>query len=126
MPSKGWVGTKLGTVQAELKVSDGKIAIRMMQLGKFGRGDRIRTYDPLRPRQVRYQAALRPDFQSIKGVLAPFRILLQGTEMEQGLPGAVAPEFALGAARFPWAGTAQEALSLRDFRVPTRFLDENR
>ncbi len=27
----------------------------------FGRGDRIRTYDPLRPRQVRYQAALRPD-----------------------------------------------------------------
>ena len=29
---------------------------------RFGRGDRIRTYDPLRPRQVRYQAALRPDF----------------------------------------------------------------
>jgi hypothetical protein len=27
----------------------------------IGRGDRIRTYDPLRPRQVRYQAALRPD-----------------------------------------------------------------
>jgi hypothetical protein len=27
----------------------------------FGRGDRIRTSDPLRPRQVRYQAALRPD-----------------------------------------------------------------
>ena len=26
-----------------------------------GRGDRIRTYDPLRPRQVRYQTALRPD-----------------------------------------------------------------
>lgn len=26
-----------------------------------GRGDRIRTYDPLPPRQVRYQAALRPD-----------------------------------------------------------------
>ena len=26
-----------------------------------GRGDRIRTCDPLRPRQVRYQAALRPD-----------------------------------------------------------------
>ena len=28
----------------------------------FGRGDRIRTCDPLRPRQVRYQAALRPDY----------------------------------------------------------------
>ena len=27
----------------------------------FGRGERIRTSDPLRPRQVRYQAALRPD-----------------------------------------------------------------
>ena len=27
----------------------------------IGRGDWIRTSDPLRPRQVRYQAALRPD-----------------------------------------------------------------
>jgi hypothetical protein len=27
-----------------------------------GRGERIRTSDPLRPRQVRYQAALRPDY----------------------------------------------------------------
>src|SRR5947208_2286980 len=27
----------------------------------IGRGGRIRTGDPLRPRQVRYQAALRPD-----------------------------------------------------------------
>ena len=26
-----------------------------------GRGDRIRTYDPLFPKQMRYQAALRPD-----------------------------------------------------------------
>jgi hypothetical protein len=30
---------------------------------KSGRGDWIRTSDPLRPRQVRYQAALRPDFE---------------------------------------------------------------
>src|SRR5262245_28922346 len=29
--------------------------------GLSGRGDWIRTSDPLRPRQVRYQAALRPD-----------------------------------------------------------------
>ena len=28
-----------------------------------GRGDWIRTSDPLRPRQVRYQAALRPDLK---------------------------------------------------------------
>ena len=27
----------------------------------IGRNDRIWTYDPLSPRQVRYQAALRPD-----------------------------------------------------------------
>ena len=27
----------------------------------IGRGGEIRTHDPLRPRQVRYQAALRPD-----------------------------------------------------------------
>ncbi len=26
-----------------------------------GRGERIRTSDPLHPMQVRYQAALRPD-----------------------------------------------------------------
>ena len=26
-----------------------------------GRGDRIRTYDPLLPKQMRYQAALLPD-----------------------------------------------------------------
>jgi hypothetical protein len=31
----------------------------------FGRGDWIRTSDPLRPRQVRYQAALRPDSNSL-------------------------------------------------------------
>ena len=32
---------------------------------KSGRGDWIRTSDPLRPRQVRYQAALRPDRPSL-------------------------------------------------------------
>jgi hypothetical protein len=29
--------------------------------GKFGRSERIRTSDPLLPKQVRYQAALRSD-----------------------------------------------------------------
>ena len=27
----------------------------------LGRGERIRTFDPLVPNQMRYQAALRPD-----------------------------------------------------------------
>jgi hypothetical protein len=39
----------------------------MNYLGEFGRGDWIRTSDPLRPRQVRYQAALRPDRGSTNG-----------------------------------------------------------
>jgi hypothetical protein len=30
-------------------------------INSIGRGGEIRTHDPLRPRQVRYQAALRPD-----------------------------------------------------------------
>ena len=30
-------------------------------LGKFGRSERIRTSDPLLPKQVRYQTALRSD-----------------------------------------------------------------
>ena len=33
----------------------------MKRLLKIGRGDRIRTYDPLVPNQMRYQTALRPD-----------------------------------------------------------------
>ena len=31
----------------------------------FGRGEKIRTSDPLHPMQVRYQAALRPDVAAI-------------------------------------------------------------
>lgn len=37
---------------------------RLLGIGypkELGRGDRIRTYDPLLPKQLRYQAALRPD-----------------------------------------------------------------
>ena len=36
----------------------------LRRLLKDGRGGRIRTCDPLRPRQVRYQAALRPVFST--------------------------------------------------------------
>jgi hypothetical protein len=32
---------------------------------KLGRGERIRTFDPLVPNQMRYQAALHPDKPSI-------------------------------------------------------------
>ncbi len=39
-----------------------KIMLRDIRyLEKIGRGDRIRTYDPLVPNQMRYQTALRPD-----------------------------------------------------------------
>ena len=37
---------------------------------EFGRGEKIRTSDPLHPMQVRYQAALRPD----RTVIIPFEI----------------------------------------------------
>jgi hypothetical protein len=33
-----------------------------------GRGDKIRTCDPLLPKQVLYQAELRPDFKSFQWV----------------------------------------------------------
>jgi hypothetical protein len=32
-----------------------------------GRGERIRTFDPLVPNQMRYQAALRPDIGILTG-----------------------------------------------------------
>ena len=38
-----------------------------------GRGERIRTFDPLVPNQMRYQAALRPDFTIVmcRGLVFP-------------------------------------------------------
>jgi|NGEPerStandDraft_6_1074524.scaffolds.fasta_scaffold19740_4 hypothetical protein len=47
------------SVQSGL-TGDGRFGVGVKR--KFGRGERIRTSDPLRPRQVRYQAALRPDW----------------------------------------------------------------
>ena len=38
------------------------IAASRYLIALIGRGGEIRTHDPLRPRQVRYQAALRPDY----------------------------------------------------------------
>ena len=38
-----------------------------------GRGEKIRTSDPLHPMQVRYQAALRPD----RATIIPFALRLE-------------------------------------------------
>ena len=46
---------------AQLNKFAKKSAPGAFYLGKFGRGDRIRTYDPLVPNQMRYQTALLPD-----------------------------------------------------------------
>ena len=43
---------------------DGQLTNSFVFKEWFGRGGEIRTHDPLRPRQVRYQAALRPDIRT--------------------------------------------------------------
>ncbi len=40
---------------------EGRCSVQLSYWRFYGRGERIRTSDPLCPRQVRYQAALRPD-----------------------------------------------------------------
>ena len=60
-------------------------------------------FEPTTPcAQGRCATRLRyaPTFTAFTGWSAPFRILLQGSEMEQGLPGVVALQLADGAARF--------------------------
>ena len=42
-----------------------------LQSTLIGRGEVIRTLDPLHPMQVRYQAALRPDRTSIIPIMLP-------------------------------------------------------
>ena len=47
---------------------EGTCSIQLSYGHEVGRGERIRTSGPLRPRQVRYQTALRPDAEfSITG-----------------------------------------------------------
>ena len=48
---------------------------------KFGRGERIRTSDPLRPRQVRYQAALRPDYSDYNNACAALLPMSHRTDL---------------------------------------------
>ena len=60
-------------------------------------------FEPTTPcAQGRCATRLRyaPTFTALRGCSAPFRILLQGSEMEQGLPAVVALQFAYGAALF--------------------------
>ena len=40
---------------------EGPTRKRADPIDSYGRGEKIRTSDPLHPMQVRYQAALRPD-----------------------------------------------------------------
>ena len=42
-----------------------------------GRGERIRTFDPLHPMQVRYQAALRPDRTVIIATYASLQLTIE-------------------------------------------------
>ena len=43
------------------KKAKGLAGTNRLTLMNYGRGERIRTFDPLVPNQMRYQAALRPD-----------------------------------------------------------------
>ena len=47
--------------RCSIQLSYGQIETRIAGLKNHGRGERIRTFDPLLPKQMRYQAALRPD-----------------------------------------------------------------
>jgi hypothetical protein len=50
-----------------------------------GRGGRIRTSDPLLPKQMRYQTALRPVFQPLEQLLA----IMCGAGSASGQPSAL-------------------------------------
>src|SRR5579859_6746280 len=63
----------------------------------IGRGGRIRTGGPLRPRQVRYQAALRPD-----ATIIPRPPVYHGSDAVRAHRGtAPAAGYSRGAARRP-------------------------
>src|SRR5947207_1928039 len=67
------------------------ISTELVAEQQVGRGDRIRTCDPLRPRQVRYQAALRPDsedprFYSGFSLIALSRASLFRRKLSQNCP----------------------------------------
>ena len=51
---------------------------------KFGRGDWIRTSDPLLPKQMRYQAALRPEHGQITWTAEQRQLCLQIVSIQVG------------------------------------------
>ena len=55
----------------------------VLKVREIGRSERIRTSDPLLPKQVRYQTALRSDRG---GGVKPSRRVLQGGEAAISLP----------------------------------------
>ena len=55
-----------------MDVKRARIMIQALEI--IGRGEKIRTSDPLHPMQVRYQAALRPDRVAIIALIAPVRL----------------------------------------------------
>ena len=55
--------TPMSGSQLRYKVFAGERLVALLSFGESldGRGERIRTFDPLVPNQMRYQAALHPD-----------------------------------------------------------------
>ncbi len=48
-----------------IQLSYGHLRVMQQHWEGIGRGGGIRTHDPLLPKQMRYQAALRPDTETI-------------------------------------------------------------
>ena len=68
MPQREYFTPHARHVQPSLKAmahEKSQQIIKSAGLFNFGRGGGIRTHDPLLPKQMRYQAALRPDKPSI-------------------------------------------------------------
>ena len=63
--------------RCSIQLSYGQIETRIAGLKNHGRGERIRTFDPLLPKQMRYQAALRPDKLAILHGLRNFTVKLK-------------------------------------------------
>jgi hypothetical protein len=54
--------------------------------GKPGRGERIRTSDPMSPRHVRYRTAPRPDLDLMPACM-PAGVLFATAKIVRGWPG---------------------------------------
>jgi hypothetical protein len=68
-------------------------------IDSIGRGGRIRTADPLRPRQVRYQAALRPDLRSSQSYHFASQILQGNVGLVVGSVTKMSPPLIIAVSR---------------------------